>query len=96
MGFQREEIKYIIRAEATKLARPDYFYATSDGDLTEMVSFLAENWYRIKYRKIENKDERLEGILRNCALGGERQRINLQAYYNQQNGTEHMRMGNYA
>lgn len=82
--MEQQRIMYIIKATATKLSRPDYFAAADETQLHDLVCFLKDDWERVEWKKITKRENQLEGFIRRCSLGSERQRINLQTYYNAQ------------
>ena len=78
-------IYHIIRAYATPLSRPDYFSVETPTGVKRHVENLQKGgWLHIEPRAIVNRDRQLDGILKRCKIGGERERANLQAYYNEQ------------
>lgn len=78
-------IHFIIKAFATKSYTPDYFSANTRKECENRVRRLADSgWFGIEVREIINPDTHIEGVLKRCKVGGERQRANLQVYYNEQ------------
>ena len=78
------KIAYIIKVHFTALSRPDYFAVEDRQKLNDMCCFLKDDCHDLEIRKVTNRDEWLEGILRRCALGSKRRNTNLQAYFNDQ------------
>lgn len=79
-------IYHIIRAKATETARPDYFAVETPNGVKRHVENLTRGgWLHIEPRTITKRDKRIEGVLKRCKIGSERERANLQAYYNAQN-----------
>lgn len=78
-------IGFIIKARATKTARPDYFAAETQVNVIELKAMLeAAGWIVDETREIKVRDARIEGALKRCATGGERERANLQILFNEQ------------
>lgn len=78
-------IGFIIKARATKTARPDYFAAETEINARELEAMLkAAGWEVVETREIKVRDARIEGVLKMCATGGERERANLQILFNEQ------------
>jgi len=84
MKLTKPMISHIIRARIASWMDPKYFAVTSRQELNEMVSFLRDDWDEIEWREIVNRDMELEEELRHCALGTEKRRLNLWAYFNDQ------------
>lgn len=78
-------IYHIIKATATATSRPDYFAVeTPKGVERHVAALKSGGWMNIEPRTITKRDSRIEGNLKRCAIGSERERANLQAYYNAQ------------
>lgn len=78
-------IYHIIRAYATPTSRPDYFAVeTPHGTERHVAALNKGGWLQIEPRTITKRDRHIEGILKRCSIGSERERANLQAYYNEQ------------
>lgn len=80
-------MKYIIKAYASKLARPDYFEAEEENKDKTMSCLSDMGFIRIECREIIKHDKQLEGVIKRCSLGSQAQRYNLQALYNYQDNT---------
>lgn len=75
-------MKYIVKAYASKLARPDYFPTDNSKETIAMLKDLGFIW--IECREINIHDAWTEGVLKRCRVGGKAQRTNLQVLYNLQ------------
>lgn len=75
-------MKYIVKAYASKLARPDYFKTDNAVETVEMLKQMG--WIWIEVREIVKRDNQIEGVLKRCRFGSQAERANLQAYYNYQ------------
>ena len=84
--MEQQKIRFIIKATPTPTSRPDYYAAADESSLREMTSFLRDDWHRVEWREVTDRNDQLEAFLRKCSLGSERQRVNLQTYYNMQKG----------
>ena len=84
--MEQQKIRFIIKATATPTSRPDYYAAADESSLNELASFLRDDWHRVEWREVTDRNDQLEGFLRKCSLGSERRRVNLQTYYNMQKG----------
>lgn len=78
-------IYHIIRAYATPTSRPDYFgVSTPNGVVRHIENLRKGGWLNIEPRRVAKYDSHIEGVLKRCSIGSERERANLQAYYNEQ------------
>lgn len=78
-------IYHIIKAKATPTARPDYFSVETPNGVGRHIESLKQGgWLQIEPRTIKNRDTQIEGALKRCSIGSERERANLQAYFNEQ------------
>ena len=84
--MEQQKIRFIIKATATPTSKPDYYAVADVSSLREMASFLRDDWDRVEWREVTDRNDQLEGFLRKCPLGSERRRVNLQTYYNMQKG----------
>ena len=84
--MEQQKIRFIIKATSTPTSRPDYYAAADESSLREMTSFLRDDWHRVEWREVTDRNDQLEAFLRKCELGSERRRVNLQTYYNMQKG----------
>lgn len=84
--MEQQKIRFIIKAISIPTSRPDYYAAADESSLREMTSFLRDDWHRVEWREVTDRNDQLEAFLRKCSLGSERRRVNLQTYYNMQKG----------
>ena len=78
-------IYHIIRAKATTTSKPDYFAVETPKGLNRHIENLKKGgWMNIEPKTITVHDPHIEGVLKRCSLGSERERANLQAYFNEQ------------
>ena len=78
-------IHYIIRARATAMTYAEYFaVCTPNGLQRHMDMLIKSGWFDVEAKAITNRDRHIEGCLKRCRIGGERERANLQAYYKMQ------------
>ena len=66
----------------TSSTKHDYFAVADEQSMTELVSMLrADCDPGVEWKKVTHEDAEKERILRGCALGSERRRKHLEAYY---------------
>ena len=83
--MEREKLMYIIRGQMTKNSGYDFYPATSDRNLWDLISFLRDDWYRIEYRAVTNRDSGIEENIRKCESYGDKVfKENLREYFYRQ------------
>lgn len=80
-----ERIGYIVRAKASAMQPAEYFAAETELNAKEIREMLDDTgWTNIEIREITKRDNHIEGILKRCSLGSDRERANLQILFNEQ------------
>ena len=77
-------MEYIIKYYATKmLFRPIYVSAYDRDNLDKKIAALQKvDAQKISVVQYLNRDKRIEGALKRCSIGSERENVNLQILYN--------------